>query len=431
MTDLSTSIEGVVTRVTRSVVQINVTSLSLAPEPGKNEASAITREHGVGTGVVVTSDGYIVTNAHVVRGAQSIQVTLPGTMRGMHTTLPGKLIGVDSDLDLAVVKIERNGLPFLELANSDRVSQGQLVLAFGSPLGLTNSVSMGIVSNPDRQLSEDDFLSYIQTDTPINPGNSGGPLVDGLGRVIGINTFILSQSGGSEGIGFAIPSNVVRSVYRQLRERGHVHRGIIGVGAYSLNSVLVEGLGLKQHEGVLVADVAPDGPADKGGLKAGDVVVSVDQVAVRSARQFEQRVFRASAGTKLKLSVDRDGRRIPIEVEVLERQEDMDRLETMVNPRDNLIPNLGILGISLTKEVAALLPAVRMSWGVLVAARTQDFRAAPVNLQPGDIIHAANGTIVTDVQSLRDWLKTKQPGEAIVLQVERKGSLSYIGYRAE
>jgi len=236
--ELSSSLEGLVRRVGRSVVQVFSTGYSIEEEAESTAASLISRQQSTGSGIIVSADGYIVTNSHVVLGAHRVRVQLPATraetaqrrsvVKPEGRTVDAKIVGIDRESDLAVIKIDRTGLPHLTLGNSELLRQGQLVMAFGNPLGLENSVSMGIVSSMARQIKPDDPMIYIQTDASINPGNSGGPLVDTSGRVVGINTFILSQSGGSEGLGFAIPSNIVRAVYTQIRKDGHVHRGQIG-----------------------------------------------------------------------------------------------------------------------------------------------------------------------------------------------------------
>ena len=222
LNDFSSSLENLVNRVRPSVVQIYSTGYATSEESDSTTASLLSKQHSTGSGIILTEDGYIVTNAHVVKGARRIQVRLPSrseasgrnvTMQPEGKLIEAKLVGLDRDIDVAVVKIEKTGLPFLAFGDSNRILQGELVMAFGSPLGLESSVSMGVVSSVARALHPDDMMVYIQTDAPINPGNSGGPLVDAQGRVIGINTFILTQSGGSEGLGFAIPSSIVKSVY--------------------------------------------------------------------------------------------------------------------------------------------------------------------------------------------------------------------------
>lgn len=294
--ELSVSLEALVNRVRPAVVQIFSTGYVTADESdSSNTAALLSTQRSTGSGIVLSDDGYIVTNSHVVRGARRIQVRLSvARVRGRNATfepevklLDAKLIGMDREMDVALIKIDRTGLPHLQLGNSDAVRQGELVMAFGNPRGLEGSVSMGIVSSTARELHPDDFLAYIQTDAPINPGNSGGPLIDAQGRVVGINTFILSESGGSEGLGFAIPSNMVTAVYTQLRKEGHVHRGKIGIYVQTITPALSEGLGLARDWGVLVGDVTPEGPADRAGVKPGDVVETLNGRTMRNARQLE------------------------------------------------------------------------------------------------------------------------------------------------
>ncbi len=214
----------------------------------------------------------------------------------------------------------RQGLDAEELGNSDGLKQGQLVLAVGNPLGLENSVSMGVISSAGRQIKPDDPMTYIQTDASINPGNSGGPLIDTEGRVVGINTFIYTQSGGSEGIGFAIPSNLVRTVYTQIRKNGHVHRGQIGVAVQSITPELAQGLRLPQDYGVLVNDVDPDGPANAAGLKVMDIVASINGTNLDDASDLQRDLYRRELGEKIALEVLRGEDHLTIGVTVAERR---------------------------------------------------------------------------------------------------------------
>ena len=245
---LNSSIEALVSRVGPSVVQILVSGYT--PQSGivRSTGELFSQQRSTGSGVILGSDGYIVTNAHVIDGAKRVQVVLQTSeefkTRKQSILKPGgriigaQVVSIDRETELAVLKVQERNLPALELADSDRLRQGQLVFAFGSPLGLKNSVTMGVVSNIARQLETESPMIYIQTDTPINPGNSGGPLVDVDGKVVGINTLIFSQSGGSEGIGFAGPSNIVGNVYRQIRDTGRVRRGDIGVYAQTVSPLM-------------------------------------------------------------------------------------------------------------------------------------------------------------------------------------------------
>ena len=433
---LSESFEKLAQSTAPAVVQINISRYTLAPDSEQNAVAALSRERGVGSGVVLSADGYIVTNAHVVRDAQRVTVIVRGRasapdQEDSESEFAAQVVGADSETDLAVIKVERTGMAFLKLGDSGQVRQGQLVLAFGSPLGLSNSMTMGVVSAPARQLREEDFMQYIQTDTPINPGNSGGPLVDAAGSVIGINTMILTQSGGSEGVGLAVPSNLVRAVFDQLKAQGHVHRGLIGASAQTLTPALAEGLGLSSQAGVLISDVLPGGPADLGGLQIGDVVLKMNQAPLRTALQLESAVFRATTGQKLQFTLQRGTQQKDIEVTVVERPHATDRLAASVNPKNNLIPQLGILALTIDKDAAAMLPSLRLASGVAVAALTHDPAAWTSQLEPGDIIHQVNTTPVVSIEFLREKLVSIATGSAVVLQIERGEALRYIAFRAE
>ena len=257
---LNSALEGLVARVSPAVVQIQVTGYGALDESNRSETALIARQHAIGSGVIVDSDGYIMTNAHVVQGARRIRVVLPlpspdvpqVSPVGKQQVVDAKIVGVHKVSDLALLKIDQTGLPTLSLGGFRHVRQGQLVFAVGSPEGLQNSVTMGVVSSVARQPDPERPLVYIQTDAPINPGNSGGPLVDIDGYVLGINTMILSQGGGSEGLGFAIPARVVWFVYQSLRKYGHVHRVEIQAAAQDITPNLAEGLGLSQSYGVVI-----------------------------------------------------------------------------------------------------------------------------------------------------------------------------------
>jgi serine protease Do len=440
--ELSVSLEGLVTRVRPAVVQIFSTGYVTADESDtSNTAALLSRQRSTGSGIILSDDGFIVTNAHVVQGARRIQVRLSvvrrtGRAPGFEPEvklLDAKLIGLDREMDVAVIKIDRTGLTHLALGNSDAVRQGELVMAFGNPRGLEGSVSMGIVSSTSRELHPDDFLAYIQTDAPINPGNSGGPLIDAQGRVVGINTFILTQSGGSEGLGFAIPSNIVNTIYTQLRKEGHVHRGKIGVSVQTITPPLAEGLGLAQDWGVLVGDVTPEGPADKAGLKVGDVVLSVNgRPPLRNARQLEAYIYRSPMKAKITLEVLRGKDELSIDVPVIDSVDDPQRFADMVNPEDNLVPKLGILAIGIDKDVAAMLPGLRNSYGVVVAAGSSatDLTTG-TGLQPGDVIYSVNQAPVATVEALRKKVADFKPGDEVAMQIERSGRLMFVSIEIE
>jgi serine protease Do len=440
--EFSSTLEDLVGRVRPAVVQIFSTGYVTAEDNDSgNTASLLSKQRSTGSGIILSPDGYIVTNSHVVQGARRIQVRLSSVLRPAsgrgdsiepeNKLLDAKLIGLDRDIDVAVIKIDRTALPHLGFGDSDAVRQGELVMAFGNPRGLEGSVSMGIVSSTSREIHPDDMLAYIQTDAPINPGNSGGPLVDAQGRVVGVNTFIFSQSGGSEGLGFAIPSNIVNTIYSQLRKEGHVHRGRIGIAVQTITPEIAEGLQLPRDWGVIVSDVAPGAPADQAGLKIGDIVLTANRRTMRNARQLEAYIFRSPMREKITLGILRGTEQLTLDVPVLNTVDDPTRFADMVNPENNLVPRLGILGIGIDKKLAALLPDLRNSYGVVVAAGSTTDLSSGTGLQPGDVIYSVNGSPVSSVEALKKRLDEFKPGAAIVMQIERSGRLMYIPIELE
>jgi serine protease Do len=416
----SRSVQALTATVTKSVVQIVATGYGFSSEKPSTDSALFEPQEAIGSGVILSSDGYIVTNAHVVQGARRIRVRLPGLeTTGPDTSKPygplnAKLVGLDRQSDLAVLKVNLTNLP-----------------AFGSPQGLENSVTMGVVSATSRQVSEDNPTTYVQTDAPINPGNSGGPLVDVDGHVVGIDTFILSESGGSEGLGFAIPSNVVRSIYEQLKTEGHVHRGQIGVYLRTITPDLAEGLKLPRSHGVLLEDVTPGSSADKAGLKVGEVAVDIGGKPVDDVKQFATQLFTYKIGQVAPIGVLRAGKVAIVDVTVAERPDDPQRFADMVTGPGNVVNRLGVVGITINDDLRKLLPDLRIPSGVIVAARTPASTLLGEGPEPGDVIHAVNTTPVTDIAGLKQALRAINSGDAIVLQIERDGGLSYLVMESE
>jgi serine protease Do len=433
----SQSIQTLTAAVTKSVVQIVATGYGFSSEKTSTDTALFEPQEAIGSGVILTSDGYIVTNAHVVQGARKIRVRLPGLEAPgpdgskPHGPVNAKLVGLDRQSDLAVLKIDATDLPALPFADSDELKQGQVVFAFGSPQGLENSVTMGVVSAIARQVSEDNPTTYVQTDAPINPGNSGGPLVDVDGRVVGIDTFILSESGGSEGLGFAIPSNVVRNIYEQLKSEGHVHRGQIGVYLRTITPDLAEGLKLTRDHGVLLEDVSPGSSADKAGLKVGDVVVNIGGKPVGDVKQFATQLFTYKIGQAAPIGVVREGKVVAIDVTLVERPDDPQRFADMVTGPVNVINRLGVVGITINDDLRKLLPDLRIPSGVIVAARTPASTLLGEGPEPGDVIHAVNTNPIVDIAGLKQVLRAIQSGDPIVLQIEREGGLTYLVMETE
>ncbi|PYT28773.1 MAG: peptidase S1 [Acidobacteria bacterium] len=438
--DLSTSLETLARRAGNAVVQIFSTGYAFSDEGDSGNASLLSRQRSSGSGVILSADGYIVTNAHVVQGGRRIRVQLPqsldqppghSVLRPAGPILDAKTVGIDRESDLAVIKIGQTDLPFLRFGHSEDLRQGQIVLAMGNPLGLANSVSMGVVSSVARQLKPDDTMIYIQTDAPINPGNSGGPLLDTEGRVIGINTLILSQSGGSEGIGFAIPSNIVSNVVRQLQKDGHVHRGEIGVYAQTITPALATGLGLPRGWGALLGDVMPGGPADEAGLKIGDIALTLNDKVIENARQLEVNLYGRPIGDKVTLEVLRGDQKMRFDVAVIERDNDPQRFADLVKPEENIVSKLGIIGVEITAKIAEMVQDLRTPRGVIVAARAAGAPFFGAELHAGDVIYAVNGRPISSVASLRQALDDTKAGKPIILQIEREGRLKFLDLELE
>lgn len=439
LVDLSGAIRSLSERIAPAVVQISVNGYGSIEPPNGHSVSLFGKQESIGSGVVVDPEGYIVTNAHVVSGAVSVKVAFTAARSADEKPDAGaelervdaKIVGIDSESDLALLKIERNGLKALEFMNSDRLRQGDLVLAFGAPMGLPNSVSLGVVSAPSRSLGADDPMVYVQTDASINPGNSGGALVNMSGVLVGLNTFILSKSGGNEGLGFAIPANTVRDVYLQLRKNGEVKRGELGVFAQNITRVMAKGLSLAREHGVVLGDVEPDGPADKAGLKTGDVLLTLDGQAIGSANQLENRVFRRQAGDTVQLNVLRAKDLLEVSTSVRERVGAGNLLARLVHPEKNLISRLGVLCIQIDKDIAAMIPGLRRQYGLMVAAKSPGGLTQFVDLQTGDIISAINDFPVPFIDTLKSSLDHLNPGDPVVLQIERNGRMQYLAFELD
>ncbi|HEX3543642.1 MAG TPA: trypsin-like peptidase domain-containing protein [Candidatus Acidoferrum sp.] len=437
--ELNESIEDLVQRVSPAVVQILVTGYGAAEEAQRGQADVLVgRRRAIGSGVIVDPEGYIITNAHVVNGAQNIEVLVPpppaptasGAAEGPQgRSYQARIVGTSREIDLAVLKIDGHGLPALSIRNSmPPARQGEMVFAFGSPEGLRNTVTMGVVSAVARQPDPDSPLVYIQTDTPINPGNSGGALVNANGDLVGINTFILSSSGGNQGLGFAIPEGVVASAYPQLVKFGHIHQPAIGALVQTITPELAAALRLKRDYGVIISDVSPGGPADTAGLKIQDVVLTVDGVAISSLPQFAQHLYLHKTGDHAAIEILRGADRLKLNVGLAERPHKEDSLIDVADPVKNLVRPLDILGVELTLDLAHELPDLRIPTGVIVAARTLGTRTGEIPLQTGDVIHGLNGTPITSLDGLRAALTAIKLGEPVALQIERHEQIFYVSF---
>jgi serine protease Do len=284
---------------------------------------------------------------------------------------------------------------------------------------------MGIVSSVARQVRTDDPMIYVQTDAAINPGNSGGPLVDAEGRIVGINTFIVSPSGANDGVGFAVPANIARGAYEQIRKHGRVRRGQMGVVAQTITPAMAEALSLPQSWGVVLADVIPKGPAEAAGLEAMDIVLTLDGKVMENARQFGVNIYQ-HAGDTVTLELLRRGERITKRVAILERPRDPDRVLAHLEGEKSVIAPLGILAVNLSPEVIALLPPLRRFTGVVVAGLLADFATEDNSLRAGDVIYEVNGERVADLDALRQNALGWRSGQPIALLIERLGQLQIL-----
>ena len=433
---LNESVDALIRKVSPSVVQILVTGYGpIDSSEHSNAAVVIGRQRAIGSGFVIDPTGYIITNAHVVSGAQRVQVVVPegvsdGSLQAILSArtniVPARIVGVARDIDVALLKVDSAKFAALPLAQYRNIHQGEVVLAFGSPEGLRNTVTLGVVSSVARQIDPDSPMVYIQTDAPINPGNSGGPLVNVNGEVVGINTFILSQSGGNEGLGFAIPSSVVGVAYQQLRKFGHIHRTQIGVGIQTISPTLAAVMNLPRNYGVIVSDVLPDSPAIAAGVRVGDILLAVDGRAADSVPYVSFRLMSVDVGAKVHLEVLRGKEKLAFDIAVVETPHEMDQIASLADPEKNLVRPLGIIGVEIDQKIAAMAPDLRDPFGIIVVARSSEGTDIP--LTTGDVIRTLNGQPMTTLERLRAALQSLQPGAPVVLQIQREQRLLFLAF---
>ena len=396
-------------------------------DKNKNAPRHIT---SLGSGFIVDPSGIIVTNNHVVEDADEITVTLNDG-----TSLPAKLLGRDDKTDLALLKVvPKKPLPSSHFGNSDKARVGDWVMAIGNPFGLGSTVTAGIVSARNRDIAAGPYDDFIQTDAPINRGNSGGPLFDMDGNVIGVNSAIFSPTGGSVGIGFAIPSNMAREVIGQLEKYGSTRRGWLGVRVQTLTGDLAEGMGIPGANGALVADVTDGGPADKAGIKNGDVITAFDGKPVPDSRALPREVADTAAGKPVNIDVLRGGKKMTLHAVVAKLQDDDDKPKAAPPPAAKLSPKASRLGLSL----ATLDDAARNKYkllkdanGVVVTDIDPLGPAADKNFRPGDIIVQVQNQPVhspDDVNKLLD-ANVKAGKKVTLLLVSRGGDLTYVAVR--
>lgn len=432
-TELSTSFREVSKAVKPAVVYIEVVERGGA-ERGPSDffgfpsPNTPRRREGAGSGFIVTEDGYILTNNHVVGNANKISVTLSDGRK-----FNAELVGTDVETDIALIKINSSGLPIAVLGDSDDVQQGDWVLALGSPFGLQQTLTAGIVSATGRELRESQYNHYIQTDASINPGNSGGPLVDMQGQVIGINTMILTGglSSGNIGIGFAIAANTAREVFKQLAKGGRISRGYLGVLVTDLDDARAHALGLEPKSGVFVSDV-PDSnsPAGNAGIKPKDVITTFNGKPVRAARELTDSVAATPVGQTARVELIRNGQHETVDVRLVERPNNV-IASTQQPPGDDQEGEaqqgrLGIQGKTVTPEtVDQMKLKLKTPSGVFVGAVQQESPAADAGLQHGDVIHAFDRAEIKTVENLAEAARSAKPGRYL-LEVERNGHTIFL-----
>ena len=437
---MNESMDALTKKVWPSVVQILVSSYGPRAEGVKGETSLVVgRQRSTGSGFVIDPDGYIMTNAHVVSGARRVQVVLPagdadGTLAtaltGKSTIVPARIVGITTELDLALLKVDDLKLPALPLATYSQVRQGETVFAFGSPIGLRNSLTHGLVSAVARQVDPDSPLIYIQTDAPINPGNSGGPLVNIRGEVVGVNTFIVSQSGGSDGLGFAVPSATARTVFRQLKQFGMMRRQEVGMSLQTITPGMAIALGLVKDYGVIVSDVWPGGPAEAAGLKVGDILTSVDGQPADNLPSVNYYFRLRDSTDNVQLAVLRGGADQKLSIATVEQRSEFDSVSALADPEKNLVPELGILGVEIDARIAAGATGLRDPYGIIVVARAAG-PGSEVPLLPRDVIRTLNRKQMTTLQGLREALRALTPGTPVTLQIQREGRLMFVSFTLE
>ncbi len=372
------------------------------------------RQRSLGSGFIVDKDGYIITNNHVVEGAQEIKVKLTDGRE-----FGAKVIGKDPKTDLALIKISSlfKDLPVLALGDSDKIRVGDWVIAVGNPFGLEHTVTQGIISATGRVIGSGPYDNFLQTDAPINPGNSGGPLINVMGEVVGVNSAIIA---GGQGIGFAIPSNMAKSVSAQLKEKGKVTRGWIGVSIQSVSPEIAKAFGLKEEKGALVADVVAGSPAEAAGIKRGDIIVSFDGKEIKNSTDLPVRVAETPLGKTVTVRVLREGKETDLSVKVSEMPEG--KFAALAGSRES---SLGLAVKDITPELRRQL-GIREKSGIIVIDVASGSPAEDAGLQAGDVIKEVNRKPVKSVKDYVTLIAKAREDEPLLLLIQRGNQTIFV-----